>query len=128
MFKVIPSTTFFARLRVRISFLYALLVISALAPSQGNAADKLVALYSAHAVPYAMPWVAEEMGLFKKYDLDFQFVYIPSSSTARNSPYVYWTTAGTKTVTYTVTDSKNQQSTDSVTVTVRFRTNPFCPM
>ena len=29
-----------------------------------------------------MPWVAEELGLFKKYDIDFDFVYIPSSSTA----------------------------------------------
>ena len=46
------------------------------------AADKLVALYSAHAVPYSMPWVAEELGLFKKQDIDFDFVYIPSSSTA----------------------------------------------
>lgn len=46
------------------------------------AADKLVALYSSHAVPYSMPWVAEELGLFKKYDIDFDFVYIPSSSTA----------------------------------------------
>src|SRR5882672_6352487 len=46
------------------------------------AADKLVALYSSHSVPYSMPWVAEELGLFKKYDIDFDFVYIPSSSTA----------------------------------------------
>lgn len=46
------------------------------------AADKLVTLYSSHAVPYSMPWVAEELGLFKKYDIDFDFVYIPSSSTA----------------------------------------------
>ncbi len=46
------------------------------------AADKLVALYSSHAVPYSMPWVAEELGLFKKHDIDFDFVYIPSSSTA----------------------------------------------
>ena len=46
------------------------------------AADKLVALYSSHAVPYAMPWVAEELGSFKKYDVDFDFIYIPSSSTA----------------------------------------------
>ncbi|HEY7167347.1 MAG TPA: ABC transporter substrate-binding protein [Candidatus Binatia bacterium] len=45
-------------------------------------AEKLVGLYSAHAVPYALPWVAEEMGLFKKYDIDFDFVYIPASSTA----------------------------------------------
>ena len=37
---------------------------------------------TSHAVPYAMPWVAESLGLFKKYDIDFDFVYIPSSSTA----------------------------------------------
>jgi ABC-type nitrate/sulfonate/bicarbonate transport system substrate-binding protein len=59
-----------------------LFVVSLLVPSSIGAADKLVALYSAHAVPYAMPWVAEELGLFKKYDLDFDYVYIPSSSTA----------------------------------------------
>ena len=51
-------------------------------PGGAPAADKLVALYSAHAVPYSMPWVAEELGLFKKQDIDFDFVYIPSSSTA----------------------------------------------
>ena len=54
-----------------------------IAPASSVAgADKLVALYSSHAVPYAMPWVAESLGLFKKYDIDFEFVYIPSSSTA----------------------------------------------
>src|ERR1043166_7583623 len=52
------------------------------AASDSSAAEKLVALYSSHAVPYSMPWIAEELGLFKKYDLDFGFVYIPSSSTA----------------------------------------------
>jgi ABC-type nitrate/sulfonate/bicarbonate transport system substrate-binding protein len=46
------------------------------------AAEKIVALYSAHAVPYSMPWVAEELGLFKKQDIEFDYVYIPSSSTA----------------------------------------------
>jgi NitT/TauT family transport system substrate-binding protein len=59
-----------------------MVVVWTLLPSSSAAADKLVGLYSAHAVPYAMPWVADEMGLFKKYDLDFEFVYIPSSSTA----------------------------------------------
>lgn len=54
-------------------------------PIDSLAADKLVTLYSAHAVPYAMPWVAEELGLFKKYDIDFDFVYIPSSSTATSA-------------------------------------------
>jgi NitT/TauT family transport system substrate-binding protein len=51
-------------------------------PGASRAADKIVALYSAHAVPYSMPWVAEELGLFKKQDIDFDFVYIPSSATA----------------------------------------------
>jgi ABC-type nitrate/sulfonate/bicarbonate transport system substrate-binding protein len=54
----------------------------AAAPNSSRAADKLVALYSAHAVPYSMPWVAEELGLLKKYDIDLEFVYIPSSSAA----------------------------------------------
>jgi len=57
-------------------------VAGLLTPAPIAAADKLVALYSAHAVPYAMPWIAEEIGAFRKYDLDFDFVYIPSSSTA----------------------------------------------
>ena len=48
-------------------------VLWTLLPSWSAGADKLVGLYSAHAVPYAMPWVADEMGLFKKYDLDFEF-------------------------------------------------------
>lgn len=58
------------------------LVASWWLPAVTWAADKLVALYSAHAVPYSMPWVAEELGLFKKQDIDFDFVYIPSSATA----------------------------------------------
>ena len=47
-----------------------------------QAADKIVALYSSHAVPYVMPWVAEELGALKKYDIELEFVYIPSSSAA----------------------------------------------
>ena len=27
----------------------------------------------------AMPWICEEVGLFRKYDLDFQLVYISSA-------------------------------------------------
>jgi ABC-type nitrate/sulfonate/bicarbonate transport system substrate-binding protein len=59
-----------------------MVIVWMLLPSESAAAYKLVGLYSAHAVPYAMPWIADEMGTFKKYDLDFEFVYIPSSSTA----------------------------------------------
>src|SRR6266496_4180316 len=77
------------QLRFRRSFFRYLselmFVLWTLLPSGSAAADKLVGLYSAHAVPYAMPWVADEMGLFKKYDIDFAFVYIPSSSTATSA-------------------------------------------
>jgi NitT/TauT family transport system substrate-binding protein len=39
-------------------------------------ADKLVALYSARVMSQSMPWIAQEAGLFKKYDLDIQLVYV----------------------------------------------------
>lgn len=58
------------------------LLLSLASANLAAAADKVVALYSAHAVPYAMPWVAEEVGLFKKHDIALEFVYIPSSSAA----------------------------------------------
>jgi NitT/TauT family transport system substrate-binding protein len=66
----------------RIASAVGCLTVCLTMPNETRAADKLVALYSAHAIPYAMPWVAEELGLFKKYDIDFDFIYIPSSSTA----------------------------------------------
>ena len=71
------------RSRSCFGFITAVIILAALIlPSAVPAADKLVALYSSHAVPYSTPWIAEELGLFKRYDLDFEFVYIPSSSTA----------------------------------------------
>jgi ABC-type nitrate/sulfonate/bicarbonate transport system substrate-binding protein len=45
----------------------------------GLAADKLIGFHSARTMSQAMPWIAEEAGLFKKYDLDFQLVYISSA-------------------------------------------------
>jgi NitT/TauT family transport system substrate-binding protein len=45
----------------------------------GMAADKLVGFHSARTMSQAMPWIAEEAGLFKKYGLDFQLVYISSA-------------------------------------------------
>ncbi|MBI2360989.1 MAG: ABC transporter substrate-binding protein [Deltaproteobacteria bacterium] len=44
--------------------------------SEGMAADKLVGLYSARVMSQSMPWIAQEAGLFKKYDLDLQLVYV----------------------------------------------------
>jgi hypothetical protein len=47
--------------------------------SDSAAVDKLVGFHSARTMSQAMPWIAEEAGLFKKYELDFQLVYISSA-------------------------------------------------
>ncbi|HSK28562.1 MAG TPA: ABC transporter substrate-binding protein [Candidatus Limnocylindria bacterium] len=44
-----------------------------------TAAEKLIGFHSARTMSQAMPWIAEEAGLFRKYDLDFQLVYISSA-------------------------------------------------
>jgi len=49
-------------------------------PFNLTAADKLVGFHSARTMSQSMPWIADEVGLFRKYDLDFQLVYISSSS------------------------------------------------
>jgi NitT/TauT family transport system substrate-binding protein len=56
------------------------LLVIVLAPCRGFAADKLVGIHSARTMSQSMPWIAEEAGLFKKYGLDFQLVYISSAS------------------------------------------------
>ena len=43
-------------------------------------ADKLVGIHSARVMSQSMPWMAQEAGLFKKYNLDFNLVFISSSS------------------------------------------------
>src|ERR1700752_354609 len=47
-----------------------------------TAADRLMGLHSAQVMSQSMPWIAQEAGLFKKYDLDFRLVFIPSSPVA----------------------------------------------
>src|ERR671918_625826 len=51
-----------------------------LLPVAGLAAEKLVGIHSARTMSQSMPWIAEEVGLFRKYDLDFQLVYISSGA------------------------------------------------
>lgn len=46
------------------------------------AADRLIGLHSAQVLSQSMPWIAQEAGLFKKYDLDFRLVFISSSPVA----------------------------------------------
>ena len=47
-----------------------------------SAADRLTGLHSAQVMSQSMPWIAQEAGLFKKYDLDFRLVFIASSPVA----------------------------------------------
>ncbi|HEY7316046.1 MAG TPA: hypothetical protein VIE89_00620, partial [Candidatus Binatia bacterium] len=55
-------------------FLYQVLALPAL-----FAAEKMVGIHSARVMSQSYPWIAEEAGLFKKYNIDFQLVFIASS-------------------------------------------------
>lgn len=50
--------------------------------SMAVAADKLVGLYTSRVLSQSMPWIAREAGLFQKYGLDFQLVFMASSGMA----------------------------------------------
>ncbi|HEX2228192.1 MAG TPA: ABC transporter substrate-binding protein [Candidatus Binatia bacterium] len=46
------------------------------------AADKLLTLYTARVMSQAYPWIAQEAGLFKKYDLDIPLVFVTPGAPA----------------------------------------------
>ena len=46
------------------------------------AADKLYAIYTARVMSQAMPWIAQEAGLFKKYDLDVPLIFVTPGAPA----------------------------------------------
>jgi ABC-type nitrate/sulfonate/bicarbonate transport system substrate-binding protein len=48
-------------------------------PCSAPAAEKMTGIHSARVMSQSYPWIAEEAGLFKKYNLDFQLVFIASS-------------------------------------------------
>ncbi len=58
-----------------------LVILFLVAPAvHASAAEKFTTIYSARVMSQALPWIAEEAGLFKKYNLDHNLVYIASSS------------------------------------------------
>ena len=70
---------------IRIEALLFTVLMTCLPVEYANAAsapDRLVGLHSAQVMSQSMPWIAQEAGLFKKYDLDFRLVFIPSSPIA----------------------------------------------
>ena len=63
------------------ALLCALAIIFANPKAQGAAApDKLIGVHSARVMSQSFPWVAQEAGIFKKYNLDFGLVFIASST------------------------------------------------
>lgn len=59
--------------------IYFLLLAPALTHA-ASAPDKLVGIHSARVMSQSLPWMAEEAGLFKKHSIDFNLVFISSSS------------------------------------------------
>ena len=66
-------------MRTIFAAIYFLLLAPALTYS-ASAPDKLVGIHSARVMSQSLPWMAQEAGLFKKYNLDFNLVFISSSS------------------------------------------------
>jgi NitT/TauT family transport system substrate-binding protein len=48
-------------------------------PLSAPAADKFVTIHSSRVMSQSMPWMAQEAGLFKKYNIDHELVFIASS-------------------------------------------------
>jgi len=55
-------------------------LLSMFSTSTVSGAEKLIGIHSARVMSQSLPWMAEEAGLFKKHNLDFQLVFIASSA------------------------------------------------
>lgn len=53
-----------------------LLMLSLVCAGQAHSTDKLLAIYTARVMSQSYPWIAEEAGLFKKYDLEVPLVFV----------------------------------------------------
>jgi ABC-type nitrate/sulfonate/bicarbonate transport system substrate-binding protein len=49
-------------------------------PLSAHGAEKLIGIHSARVMSQSLPWMAEEAGLFKKYNLEYPQVFVSSSS------------------------------------------------
>jgi NitT/TauT family transport system substrate-binding protein len=54
-------------------------VLGTVTAEAASAPDKLIGIHSARVMSQSLPWMAQEAGLFKKHNLDFQLVFISSS-------------------------------------------------
>ena len=63
-------------------FVSTVVCVMLLARSTTLAADKLNFLYTARVMSQSYPWIAQEAGLFKKYDLDVPLVFVTPGAPA----------------------------------------------
>jgi len=59
-----------------------LLSVLLLATARLLAADKLTLIYTARVMSQSYPWIAQEAGLFKKYDLDVPIIFVTAGAPA----------------------------------------------
>jgi ABC-type nitrate/sulfonate/bicarbonate transport system substrate-binding protein len=69
------------RAALRWSTLFSAAAIT-ISTSGAFATDKLYAIYSAHSLSHVYPWIAQESGIFKKYELEVPLVYVPAGAPA----------------------------------------------
>ena len=60
--------------------LWLTLVLSLAFSLSAQAAEKMIGIHSARVMSQSLPWMAEEAGLFKKYNLDYDQVFVSSSA------------------------------------------------
>ena len=58
------------------------LLIGLAAATGSWAAERLIGVQSARVMSQSMPWIAEELGIFRKHNLEFPLVYIGTSPLA----------------------------------------------
>jgi NitT/TauT family transport system substrate-binding protein len=56
--------------------------LSILPVSCAEAADRLLTLYTARVMSQAYPWIAQEAGLFRKYDLEIPLIFVTPGAPA----------------------------------------------
>ena len=64
------------------SLLVACFVVLTICPAAVRSADRLIGVQSARVMSQSMPWIAQEAGIFRKYNLEFPLVYIGTSPLA----------------------------------------------
>jgi NitT/TauT family transport system substrate-binding protein len=61
---------------------FVVLIVVNVAASPASGADRLLGVQSARVMSQSMPWIAQETGIFRKYNLEFPLVYVGSSPLA----------------------------------------------